>query len=647
VARAWLPPLLLAAYAVSFAWRALGGGLLVGDDHPGQLYRVAHVLELGPWPWRLNPGWWAGYAELQYYPPGFAYAGAALSWLFCGTLGLGAIYQVLLWVTFLLPGVTSYALLARILGNPWLALPGAFVALTLSGDSRSGVEEGLRWGLAAARLGWALLPLLALALSRWTEREAPPMGAAVILAAVVITHPAHAPAGFVLVLLAAWHGPGARSSRLRQAALLATIATGLTSFWLIPLVAHLNMALPLAWGEASLAALTHRLLARPLLLCLAGASALALHPSARAGGRTRWLAGFAPAMAAVIALDALLAQPLGVMWLPADRLVDSFLLALIVGASIALAAIRRRFSRLPDWGLAIAAIVGSALLAQPGRTEPTLTLWPRSGPAEWPQYDSLVAGVRLQDLWAALGRAPAGRTLFVRSSVPLAYRPEWWRPHSHITALTPLRAGREIINGTFTHPSPMAGLVYTGSPANRPISALVEQRDGITLFGRRFEDLSAEEFNRLAERLRISTVVALDEDEGRIDFVADNPAFSGPARAGPFLIFLSRAPRPIAARVGPQAWRLPVTSGDGEWVPGGLAYSPLWRASAGGRPLAVRRDALGLVEVRRPAQIPAEIRLVHAPGPAEWIALALTGMAGFGLAARGWARRSLRRAGRS
>ena len=74
--RAWLPPALLAAYAVAFGWRALGGGLLVIDDHPGQLYRLAHAITLGLAPWRFNPGWWAGYAELQYYPPGFAWLGA-------------------------------------------------------------------------------------------------------------------------------------------------------------------------------------------------------------------------------------------------------------------------------------------------------------------------------------------------------------------------------------------------------------------------------------------------------------------------------------------------------------------------------------------------------------------------------------------
>src|SRR5678816_4595283 len=50
VARPWLPPLLLAAYALAFARRALGCGLLIVDDHPGQLYRLARVAELGPWP---------------------------------------------------------------------------------------------------------------------------------------------------------------------------------------------------------------------------------------------------------------------------------------------------------------------------------------------------------------------------------------------------------------------------------------------------------------------------------------------------------------------------------------------------------------------------------------------------------------------
>src|SRR6185369_1283460 len=136
-----------------------------------------------------------------------AYLGAALQVFSLGALGADTAYQMLLWVIYLLPGATTYFLLVRALGRPWLALPGAFLALTLSGGSRSGVEEGLRWGLIAARLGWALLPLLAFCLRPWTERAKPPLAAALILALIILIHPAHAPAGLVLVFLCAAEGP--------------------------------------------------------------------------------------------------------------------------------------------------------------------------------------------------------------------------------------------------------------------------------------------------------------------------------------------------------------------------------------------------------------------------------------------------------
>ncbi|HKX01827.1 MAG TPA: hypothetical protein VJX71_04970, partial [Methylomirabilota bacterium] len=149
---AWVPPALLAVYAVAFGARALGGGLLVFDDHPGQLYRLIQAITVGWVPWRFDPGWWAGYAELQYYPPGFAWLGALLHHAAAGALSASTVYQALLWLAWLLPGAATYLLLRRLLGDPWLALPGALVALTLSAGCRSGVEEGLRWGLVGARL---------------------------------------------------------------------------------------------------------------------------------------------------------------------------------------------------------------------------------------------------------------------------------------------------------------------------------------------------------------------------------------------------------------------------------------------------------------------------------------------------------------
>jgi hypothetical protein len=631
-----VPAALLLAYALVFGWTALGGGLLAFDDHPGQLYRLAHALTLGLAPWRLNQGWWAGYAELQFYPPGWFYLGAALHAASLGLARVETVYQALLWVTWLLPGVTTFLLLHRLLPSAWLALPGAFLALTLSAGSRSGVEEGLRWGLVAGRLALGLLPLLALSLEPWLrQRGRAPLAAAVLLAAITVTHPAHAPAAVALVVLAAWHGPGPRGPRLLASALLLLLAGGLAGFWIVPLLAHLDMALPLAWGRDHLTEWVLSAWRRPLLALLA-AGLLAVLLLARrapaAASPVLWLARWPLAVLGLILADALVVEPLGLRWLPADRLLDSLLLALIVGASPALAAVHSRSRRVPDWALGAAAVTLSALLSW-GPGEPTLTLWPRA--REWPTYDQVARGQRLEELWLALTNAPPGRILFVRSAVPLEYRPVWWRPHSHVTALAPLRAGRDILNGTFTHPSPVAGLVYTGSPVNRPVTLLVERRDGETLFGRPLEALEPEEFDRLAGRLRISVVVALDEDEGRLGFARRNPAWAGPERIGPFRLFASREPRPTPEPLGHQRWRLE-SAGTG-WRPAGFAWSPLWRATAGTAGLETRRDDLGLLEVRAPGTVVMELE--HRPGLAEWAGLA-SSFAALVLAglARGWRR---------
>ena len=59
---------------------------------------------------------------------------------------------------------------------------------------------------------------------------------------------------------------------------------------------------------------------------------------------------------------------------------------------------------------------------------------------------------------------------------------------------------------------------------------LVEERDGQTLFGQPVETMDAPQFERLAGRLGISAVVALDEDEGRLEFLAAGSAFGRPRR---------------------------------------------------------------------------------------------------------------------
>jgi hypothetical protein len=637
-----LPLILLLAYAIAFGSAALGRGLPIYDDHPGQLYRLAHALTIGLAPWRWNPGWWAGYAELQFYPPGFFFLGALLHHGSLGALSLTTTYQVLLWLAYLLPGITTYLFLHRALASPWLALAGAFLALTLSAGSRSGVEEGLRWGLVAARLGWGLLPLLALSLLRWVEAGGPlPLRAAVVIAGVILTHPAHAPAAICMLGLAAWVDRASSPTlarRLARAAMPLVLACGLSAFWLLPLLARAELMRPLAWGEASLGSLLGGIAGRPLLVLLAainlGGWLLPGRERSRAPMAT-WLLALAPAMVMVIALDVLVAQSLGIFWLPADRLTDSLLLALILGACVGLWLLSCPWPRPPGWAPALGLIIMSVALAS-GSQEPTLTLWPRA--AQWPTYAEVARGIRLDELWAALRQAPPGRILFVRSAVPLEYGREWWRPHSHITALTPLMTGREILNGTFTHPSPIAELVYTGSAAPAPITLLVEQRDGRTLLGQPLERLAPETFDRFAERLRISVVVGLDEDEGRLRFLTENPGFAPSFRLDPFRLFISRAPQSTPVPVAPGRLREEIAAHPGGWMSSGLAYSPLWQARIAGAVVPTRQDDLGMLEVEAPAGSRLTLELEYRPGVAEWTGMALSGLAVLGLIALGLAR---------
>jgi len=639
-----LPATLLLVYGGAFAWRALGRGLLVFDDHPGQLYRLWHAVTLGLAPWRWNPGWWAGYPELQFYPPGFAYAGALLHAAALGALAPETVYQVLLWITFLLPGAATYVLLARALGSGWLALPGGFLALVLSAETRSGLEEGLRWGLVAARLGWGLLPLLALSLLPWLRGAAarPPLHAAVLLAAVILTHPAHVPMACAMVLLAAALAPGPAEERARQVGLVLALAAGLGAFWLLPLLARLPMALPLAWGDASLLGLARRLVDYPLLAVVTAANVVAWGWHLRRAPAERtlaWLLVLAPAAVALVGASSLLGL-LGVHWLPADRVADGLALALILGASVGLSAAARVVPALPGWALAVAAIA-VALGLSSGRSEPAVSFWP--SPRQWPSYEEVVRGARLEDLWQALRAAPAGRVLFVRSSVPLEYRPEWWRPHSHITALTPLRTGREIVNGTFTHPSPVAGFLYRASPV-APITMLVEQRDGITLFGAPLGAIRPGQFERWAAALRVSSVVALDEDAGRLGFLDADAGFAGPRQIGPFLLFTSAMPRPLPEAAGPGRLRLAAPAAAGWWS-AGVAYSPLWEARAAGEALRTRRGVMGLLEIERVADASTVVELVYRPGAPEWAGIALSGGAAAALLILGWRRRADRSAG--
>ena len=273
----------------------------------------------------------------------------------------------------------------------------------------------------------------------------------------------------------------------------------------------------------------------------------------------------------------------------------------------------------PDPQLVVA-LAGVLLAALVSPRPAMLTLWPRA--ADWPSLGSIERGLRLGDLWAALREAPPGRVLFVRSAVPLVYGgpggTEWYRPHTHVTALAPVFSQRAIVHGTFTHPSPIASLIYRGDAGPGPVTRLAEQLDGRSLFGRPLESLAPETLNDYAERLGISVVVALDEDASRLRALDENRAFARRPAPAPFLIYVRREAVVLPRAVAPDRWTITLAADRDAWVSTRTAYYPLWRAQVQGAPIETRRGTLGDLEVRLGEGAgPRVVDLVYAAGAPE------------------------------
>ena len=201
-------------------------------------------------------------------------------------------------------------------------------------------------------------------------------------------------------------------------------------------------------------------------------------------------------------------------------------------------------------------------------------------------------------------------------------------------ALAPVFTGRAIVNGTFTHPSPMAALTYRGDAGPGPITRLVEQLDGVSLFGRALDTLDPETFNRYADRLGISAVVAIDEDAAHLRALDENPAFARRASPAPFLIYVRGQAVELPRAVGAGRWTLTLAADRDAWVSTRTAYYPLWRARVQGAALETRRGSFGDLEVRLDGGTGARtIELDYGPGAPEISGIVVTAVGVIGLVA--------------
>jgi hypothetical protein len=625
-----VPLLLLLLYAGAFAYAAFGHGVPAFDDHPGQLFRLWHALDrslpAAGWTADWNPDWWGGYAELQFYPPGFALVGAAIRLVLLWRPSVEMVYRLLCAVVFVAPGLTTYALLTRVVGDRWLALPGAFLALVLSADLRGGVEVGVHWGTLTTRLGMAWLPLVALALRPWVDGARLPVWAPPLVAMAVLSHPATLPPVLALLVLAAALALLARPERRTawEALAVAGLAALLGAFWTLPLLVRHAWVVPLAWGDLA-TGLPGDLLRRPVLLALA------------LGSLSAWIAVAVrrrPFDALLAVLPVLLsAILLGDVWLFARgwssiepaRLVDGVAHACLWAAGLGLGVSVDRL--VPARGdprrrpmVALLAIALAAIIPDRGARPATVALWPQRG--QWPTIAEVTRDHQVDRLWDLL-RPGSDRVLFLASSLRLTGDPAWYAPHSHLTSLTPLRTGREIVHGTFTHPSPVAARFYTGSATVPPrIDTLAERLDGRSLLGEPWDRLAPATFDRFARRLRVGTVAVPSADAARARFLG--PAYTRAGEAAGFTLFERRdRPWPRVERITPRRYRVLVSPTGGVWIASGIPAYPLWRVKSAAGRLETRADDWGFLEFRVPVDL-FEAELVYAEGWIEWVALGLS-----------------------
>ena len=634
-ARPWLRDLLALVTLVGLA--ALTGGFLLRNDlfiygdHPGQFIRFWSSVSVSPHLLGWNPVWYAGYPELQFYPPGFVLLGWGLDLLTLRQLPVFFLYQSLVFLAYLLPALSAYALARTVSGSRWVGLVTGLVTLFFS--ELWGGAGAVFVGLLAERLAFGLAPLVLLA--GWKAMQARHPGrwwaaAGLALAAVALMHPFHAVAPVVFLVVAALVQPR-RWANLRDLALAGMLALALVAFWLLPLTVHVEYAAPMI--RATLGQ-TLDWLSRPGILSYLAVGLLL--SVALLMQRTRALAVFVlSAWATVLMLVALVLLDHLVLFgrlhfylLDPVRFVGAIYLLVVLTAGLGLGHLpglasrgRRRWPYASLGALALAGALiwlGQPLLALVREQQDPQRFLSRAQ-ADYP----------LDDTWQHL-RSGEGRVLFTSYSLQVGETP------TSLKAATPYFIGRTTVGGTFSHWSPVARFLWVGRPDADLLPERVELTDDVSLAGRDWAEWTDAEFFDLCHRLYVTTVVTTWSDWNARTFLDTAPHFRSDYSNDLFVVYrvLDSEPGLVEADLaaatlleeGASALRMRVSgAGAGAILHVSITDYPLWEVTAGDVVLPHHADDLGLMAVPLPAGT-YDVDLRYRPGTSErvgaWISLA-------------------------
>ena len=617
----------LALVACGFLLR---NDLFVYGDHPGQFMRLWYPVRISHRLLGWNPLWYAGYPELLFYPPGFVLLGWGLDWLTVGRLPVFALYQLLLFLAYLLPGVTVYALASRVSRTRWAGLVSGGMALIF--PELWGGVSAVFVGLVAERLAFGLVPLVLLAGWKALHGRHPTrwwLLTSLALAATALMHPFHAVAPVLFLGLVALAYPR-RWHLLRSLALASILALGLIAFWLLPLLVHRSYAAPML--RANLDQTLDWLLVPNAQKYLAASVLVVL---ALWMQRNRSFTVFV--IAAVLTVVSLVVFMLFDHLVLIERLnfylldpvrfsAEVYLvLVLLAGCGLAYLALWLSQRRWRIIGSLAGALVLSLALAWLGR--PFLDL---VGEHRVPSrfLGEARQSFPLDEAWSVL-RSEQGRMLFTSYYLDLGDLP------TALKSATPYFTGRPIIGGTFSHWAPVARVLWQGSLDVDLLPGQVELTDDISLADRSWAEWTDADFYDLCRRLNVTTVVTTWADVNARTFLDPASHFQSFYSDDLFVLYRVLDPSPALVEAegadvtvldqAPTALDLRVaeaTAGASMRVK--IADYPLWQVQAEQQTLAHYADDMGLMSL---SLLPGtyDVTLRYLPGPAEragaWISL--------------------------
>ncbi|HSR32385.1 MAG TPA: hypothetical protein VLY63_17620 [Anaerolineae bacterium] len=632
-ARSWLRDLaalaLLAGLALAACSFLLRDDLFIYGDHPGQFMRLWYPLRVSHRLLGWNPSWYAGYPELQFYPPGFALLGWGLDWLTLRNLSPYAVYQFLLFVSYLLPGMTVYALVSRVSGRRWAGLVSGVLALVF--PELWGGANAVFVGLVAERLAFGLVPLVMFTGWQALHARHPTrwwLLASLAVAATVLMHPFHAVAPVLFLAIAALFYPN-RWSLFRNLALTGVLSLALVAFWLLPLLFHSGYAAPMLRADMNqtldwLLSPTARMYLIASLLV-----PLALLVEQKRGLTIFVVSAFIMAVTLVAFMifdHVVLIDMLGFYLLDPVRFIAEVYLVLVLFAGLGLAYLPLWLSRegRAQVGMLVGGLAMVLALVWMGRPFLDLVRSHRDG-------NQFLAQARqsfpLDETWQAL-QSGEGRILFSSYYLHLGEVP------TALKSATPFFTGRNIIGGTFSHWSPVARVLWTGSTDAQLLPGQVELTDDISLAGRAWIDWTDGEMYKLCQQLNVTTVATTWDDINARTFLDAAPHFQSFYSNDLFVLYRVLDPEPglIAAdgattaviHAGPTALDLHVTGATtNASLQIGITDYPLWRVQAGDQKIPHHADGLGLMSVPIPPGS-YDLTLRYLPGPAEWVGTLLS-----------------------